>query len=105
MSSLYEIPLIAASQQLTVPLNGATYQLNVFWCDPNSSYVMDISDNSGKLLVGGVPLITGVDLLSPFPYLKIAGQLYIVSDKNPAAVPQYADLGVIGHLYFVPSTS
>jgi hypothetical protein len=53
------------------------------------------------MLVSGIPLVTGVDLLAPYAYLGFGGELLVATDGNTAAVPTYANLGTGSHLYFV----
>jgi hypothetical protein len=97
----YEIPLAPQAQSFSVSLANVTYQLLVKWCGPASSYTLDISDQGGAPIVTGLPLVTGRNLLEPFGNLGLGGALYVQSDGDTWAVPQYADLGVTGRLYWV----
>ena len=101
--STFEIPLVAAVQKFTVTLVGVTYSMKVRWCAPAACWVLDIADTNDVPIVSGIPMITGTDLLAPYGYLGIGGQLIVQTDNNTDAVPTYANLGSLGHLYFAPN--
>lgn len=98
-----EIPLIPAPQSFRVQLVGVFYSMSVRWNIPAGAWVLDIADVDDVPIVAGIPLITGADLLEQYEYLGIGGQLIVQSDDNVDAVPTYANLGSIGHLYFIPA--
>lgn len=101
MTTAVEIPFQAMPQRMTVTLGGTDYVLQTRWNRPEACWTMDISDAGGNLLIGQLPLVTGVDLLSQFRYLGIAGsgaQLVVFSDHDFDAVPLFAELGVNGHV-------
>lgn len=103
MTTAYVINLSSQIQSLSIPLNGLVYQFFVYWSQPNGTWMLDISDAQGNLMIGGIPLVTGRDLLAPFKYLKIGGQLQVQSiGSDPLKVPGINDLGVTGFLYYVP---
>jgi len=97
----YEIPLTNAAQKINIALGGTTYALNVVWNDQAQVWVVDISDTSGNLIIGGIPLVTGVDLLGQYEYLDFGGQLVAQTDFDLTAPPSYTNLGSTGHLYFL----
>jgi uncharacterized protein DUF6983 len=97
-----EIPLISAAQTFSVTLVGVTYTMMVHWCAPASCWILDIADQNAVPIVPGIPMITGADLLEPYRYLGIGGQLIVQTDNNTDAVPTFDNLGSRGHLYFVP---
>lgn len=98
----FEIPLIAAAQTFTVTLVGVDYNMTIRWNVPANCWMLDIADVSQDPLVQGIPMITGADLLAPYQYLDIGGQLIVQTDNDPDAVPTYDNLGTAGHLYFIP---
>jgi hypothetical protein len=51
--------------------------------------------------VSGIPLVTGVDLLSQYSYLGIPGALLVTTDRGAGEVPTFDGLGVTSHLYYV----
>lgn len=97
---VYGVPLIPAAQQFTISLAGATYGMKLQWCAPAACWIMEISDANGNRLVGGVPLVTGADLLEQLGYLGIGGSLVVQSSNDPYEVPDYDSLGSTGNLYF-----
>lgn len=99
----FEIPLSPSSQVFNITLAGLAYRLTVKWNnDPDvGGWYMDIQDSSSNLLIGGVPLITGANLIEQYDYLGIGGKLYVQTDHNTDAVPTYENLGINSHLYFV----
>lgn len=100
MSTIVEIPLSAQSQAFQITLSGKAYRLAVTWRDPYG-WFLDIADTNGLLLLSGMPLVTGVDLLGQYAYLGIPGKLVVVSDGDPTAVPTFDNLGTGSHLYYV----
>lgn len=103
MATPFEIPLQPATgQKFTIALAGVTYTLVLHWCDPAAVWILDIYDAPGDfLIVGGIPLVTGTDLLKAYAWLKFGGQMVVQSDQEPDAVPTFDNLGVTSHLFFV----
>lgn len=102
MATIVEIPLIAAPQTFNVPLGGNTYEFRIYWLEKMAQcWQLDISDSSGNLLIAGVPMLTGANLLAQHAYLSFPGQLWIGVDYDPTGEPTRANLGINSHLYFV----
>ena len=101
MSTTYEIPLSAQAQSFWVTLAGVLYRATLQFRNAAGSWFLDIADQHQVLLIGGIPLVTGVDLLAPYQYAGIGGQLFVSTDGNPSANPTYLNLGTTSHLYFV----
>lgn len=99
--TVYEIPLVAAPQRRTVSLGGVTYGLVVAWNAATGGYVLDINDSNGAPIVTAIPLVAGVDLLSPYAYLGLGGALYVQTDHDADAAPTYDNLGTTARLYWV----
>lgn len=95
------MPLAAGPQTLSITLAGVVYNLNVYWCRPAQSWMLDIADSSGNPLVNGIPLITGADLLEQYAYLDFGGELIVQTDNNALLPPTFDNLGTTGNLYFV----
>lgn len=100
-ATAFEIPLSPQAQSKQIALAGITYGLTVTWCGPAACWTLAIDDVDGNRLVGGVPLITGADLLEQYAYLGIGGSLICQTDTDALAVPTYDNLGVTAHLYFI----
>lgn len=101
MSTIAEIPLQPQAQQFTISLADVLYGMSVQWRDAAQVWILDISDQFGTLLIAGVPLLPGADLLHQYPELGIGGELWVASDGTPDADPTFTNLGIASHLYFV----
>lgn len=95
----YEIPLTPNAQRFSVTLAGVPYQMQLIYRGATEGgWMLDLFDAAGNGLVLGVPLVTGVDLLAPYPDLAIGGSLFM------DAVPTYDNLGTGARLYFGVAT-
>jgi hypothetical protein len=103
MTIPYEIPLSAVPQRRAVSLAGTVYQLVVQWNPVSAAWVIDLNSAAGDAIVAGLPLMTGVNLLSPFAYLALGGALYVQVDSGGDSVPTYANLGSAARVYWVPA--
>lgn len=97
----YEIPLSSTPQTFKITLAGVQYQMTVKWNWVNASWVLDIADSSGTMIIAGIPLVTGADLLEQYGYLNFGGRMICQTDNDPDAVPTYDNLGTTGHVYFL----
>jgi hypothetical protein len=103
MALTFEIPLTPAPQTFLVSLVGAQYTFTLQWRDTmNGGWVLDIADASGKAIVSGIPLVTGVNLLAQYAYLGLNFELWVQTDAADAP-PTYTNLGITSHLYAVTS--
>jgi hypothetical protein len=103
---VFEIPTQSGAPQIeTISLNGVTYTLTIFWCDPDGVWMLNIADSTGTPIVSGLPLITGADMLEQYEYLGIGGMLLAQTDFDWTLPPTFTNLGSTGHLYFVPAIS
>jgi hypothetical protein len=102
MATPFLIPLQANNQVITATLAGTQYQLTIRWNDANQAWTLDIADSTGSnQIISGIPLVTGGDLLAPYAYLNLGGQLIVQTANNTDAVPTLANLGSTGNLYFL----
>lgn len=97
----YEIPLSAEPQKFQINLAGAAYSILVRWNPIAAVWVLDIATALEVPILRGIPLVANVDLLEPYPYLNFGGQLIAQTDNAIAIPPTFANLGTVGHLYFV----
>jgi hypothetical protein len=107
MSTTYDIPITNPPQTFAVDLAGLTYNMAIRWNTIAQVWVLDISDSTGNLLIGGIPLVAGVDLLEQFGYLNFGGQLWAISTDTPLMPIPFTDFGTPygdGHLYFITPT-
>ena len=101
MTQVYEVPLTPQPQTLSVVFpNGNTYRMRlIFQFTPNPCWLLDIADYAGNLLICGIPLVTGSDLLAGYAYLGMAAKLFVTTDGDLAAVPTWYNLGLTSHLW------
>lgn len=98
----YEVPLNAQAETFTIALGGVFYRLMVIYRDATEGgWVIDIADADGVPMVGGIPLVTGCDLLEQYGHLGFTGSLVVQTDHDPDTVPTFENLGTTSHLYFV----
>lgn len=97
---IYEIPLTAAPQKLTITLAGVTYRLTVLWNEAAQIWNLDIADADGVPILEGLAMVAGVNLLEQFDYLHFGGGLYAQTDGGYLHPPNFTNLGTSGHLYF-----
>ena len=105
MATTYEIPLTAEPQTFGLVLAGRDLRFTLRWHEadpeqagePAGAWLLDIEDSEGASLVAGVPLVAGRDLLAPYAYLGIGGQLWIYGED----APDYGNLGESAKLLFV----
>lgn len=101
MSTVVELPFTAQPQSFTVRLVGVPYRVKLAWNIPLECWVVDFADQAGNPLCAGIPLVTGSNLLEQVAYLDFGGQIVVISDHQPRAVPDWNSLGSTGHIYFV----
>ena len=92
--AVYEIPLTPNPQRFRISLGGVVYQMLLTYKNVvGGGWVIDIADSAGNPMVAGIPLVTGVDLLSPHRHLGFTGGLTVLpkADKLP---PTFENLGV-----------
>lgn len=101
--SLFECPtrvdLPAYGYQ--VQLDGITYGLNFTYNDRMSRWMISISDSSGNLLVGEVPVIVNYPLFDRYKVTGLpAGTLFAFDTANTNADPTRYELGDRVRLYY-----
>jgi hypothetical protein len=103
VASYFEIPLVAASQTLSITLSGTSYQLRAYWNNQNSTWYLDILYQDGNPVLRGEPLVAGHDLLQQYGYLGVGirgNVLFVQTDNDADVMPTYANLGQQSHLYY-----
>lgn len=73
-----EIMFTSENQAFSGTIAGLSYQMRVVW--RGIFWALDIMDGSGALLIGGIPLIPGADLLEQYKYLKLGFSLFVICD-------------------------
>ena len=99
-----ELPVVPSqAQRFNLDLAGTTYNFRLtFNAAQDACWVMDIGDSNGAILVAGIPLVSGVDLLAPHRHLGFTGGLVVTTDRGAGEVPTFDGLGVTSHLFFIP---
>lgn len=106
-SSFFEIPIVPATPQtFTISLGNNQYRFTLQWRELGAQcWFLDIADSNNNQLVAGIPLVTGADLLLQHPEINVPGQLWVVSDGDPAAQPTFSNLGDTAHLYYAAASA
>lgn len=96
------IPVAPGGQRFVISLDDTSYNVRVTWNDAEEGgYVIDFGDITGAIIVAGIPLVTGADLLAQYRHLGFTGALFVVTDRDTGDVPTFDGLGVTSHLYYV----
>lgn len=105
--NIFLIPLVNIPQTFDITLAGTTYTLTCKWNDTTEGvWLLDIADSiSDTMLIAGIPIVPGVDLLSGLEYLGINGSFYVSTTGNPYALPTIDNLGTDANLYFETSAT
>lgn len=97
------IPLVPYAQILTLTLADTVYSLRLtFNTQGEGGWILDIADANRAVLLAGLPLVTGADLLAQHRHIGIGGALFVTTDRNTGDVPTYDGLGTTSQLTFVP---
>ena len=102
----FELPLSGSDEQFNVSILGTEYTFIVQYRDePYFCWMLDLLTNNGDPIVRGIPLVTGVDLLSPFSgALKLGFSLFVGTDGAPDSPPTEDNLGTLSHVYVRTNT-
>ncbi|MDE8556127.1 phage baseplate plug family protein [Pantoea vagans] len=97
--ALSEILLSPDNQQFSFAVKGNSYSFRILWRD--TCWLLDISDNTGAILIAGLPLVTGTDLMEQFTHMGLGFSLLVVCDVPGQDYPTETDLGTRSHLYII----
>lgn len=86
MATTYIIPLTPEPQAFGITLAGRELRLTLRWLEVDEGgWVLDIHEPEGaSAIVCGIPLVGGADLLEPYGYLDLGGELHISGDTPPS---------------------
>jgi len=102
MANFYEIPFSPTPQQFRITLSGIEYELTVqYRAAGGGGWILDIADASGARIIGGLPMVTGADLLEQYGYLGLGGRIWVQGADDADNVPTFDDLGVGSHVFWV----
>ena len=90
---IIQLPLTSEpSQNLTVQLGAAKYDIYVRWNDRANVWCLDFTDNITSItFLSGIPLVLGADLF--FPYAANIGSLVVNDEDNTGMDAGPDDLG------------
>lgn len=94
--AIQEIPLTADNQQFSTIIAGATWRISIIWRD--LYWIMDLQNDRGELVISGIPLVAGADLLAQYAYMDLGFKLVVVCDDSVQDYPTKTDLGGRSHL-------
>lgn len=99
-----QLPVVPSqAQRFKLDLGGTTYNFRLTYnAAQDGCWVMDIGDDNGAVLVAGIPLVSGVDLLAQHRHLGFTGGLIVTTDRGAGEVPSFDGLGVTSRLFFIP---
>ncbi|MCK0552644.1 hypothetical protein KFO32_06075 [Pantoea ananatis] len=95
--TITEMPLQPQNQTFSTTIEGSLFKVTVIW--RAGCWYLDLSDSTGSLIAGGIPLVTGADLLAQYAYLNLGFSLFVVCDADDQDYPGENDLGIRSHLF------
>jgi hypothetical protein len=100
-----EIPVAPSqAQRFTITLLGVSYNMRLTYnLAQDACWILDVGDADGDILVAGIAVVSGVDLLAQYAYLGFGGGLFVTTDRGAGEVPDFDAWGKTAHLYFVES--
>lgn len=100
--AVVEIPLTPSAQAFTITLGEVPYRMRLIYNDAEEGgWTLDIGQPDGTILLAGLPLIPGVDLLAQHAHMEWPGALVVTTDHDAGEAPTFDGLGTTSHLYFV----
>jgi hypothetical protein len=102
VTTITQLPLQNTLQTFSITLSGTVYNLTLIYRNiDQGGWVLDIADVNNTPILQGIPLVTGVNLLSKYKYLGFVGGLYVQTTSDPDTVPTFDNLGIDGQVYYV----
>lgn len=103
MGAKYEIPLKPSNPTIfEIDLDGVAYAMRMTYNEAQEGcWILDVADADRNLILAGVPMVSGVDLLAPYRYLGFTGSLLVTTDRGAGEVPKFDDFGAVAHLFYV----
>ena len=102
MMEIYLLPLENTPQRFEIELDGRLFILQCVWNGEAPAWMLDLYDaETSEPLFHSVPLVAGEDILKPYRYLGINGQLFVYTDGAEMEPPTLDNLGRESNLYFV----
>lgn len=99
----FEIPLSSGCQRFTVELGERTLTLCLIYRYADfGGWYLDIYDDESALLIGGIPLVIGRDLLEQYQHMGL-GHLTVELDGGATKDPTYEDMGTTVRIFWEAS--
>lgn len=90
--AVWQIPLSAGAQRLSVDLGDGDYSIRLLYRDaPEAGWSMDL-DGPGGVKIHGMPLLPGIDLLDQYKYFGIPGRIFVFRAGDGPETFSYADM-------------
>lgn len=103
-----EIPVRSdiPSYEFKTDLENVLYNFSIRWNERMATWIMDIGDEQGVIIVGGIPLLTGINILGPYKNELLPPGLFVVYDETGEnRNPTRENFGVDIKLLYQESTS
>ena len=102
MADNFIIPLsIDSHYDFNVELDDHSYEMTTRWNGTDEAWYLDILGVTNNVDQKGIKLVTGPNLLKPFPIIELGG-LYMVDLQGEDSEPNYDDIGDRYVLLYVP---
>lgn len=98
--SYFELPLTPAPQRFSIFLGTAQWNITLRWNHMISHWTLDFYDFNNVLVLAGLPITTGVDLLKQYQHLGFSGSLFAQTEGDSLEPPNFTNLGKTSHLIF-----
>ncbi|MBX6956720.1 hypothetical protein EX227_02800 [Providencia rettgeri] len=95
---MIDMNLLARSQEFDIQLSGVNYHLSVTYRGP-AGWTLDIMTQDKELILAGIPIVSGVDILEQYQYMGFKGSLFFVCEDMEDEL-SYEQFGVRNKLYF-----
>lgn len=84
-------------------LDGNPYRLKIRWSTAYSKWYLAITSLAdAEVTVRGIALLCGRDLLAPFGYSHLLGELRLIDTSNANEDPDFYGMGDRWKLYYTP---
>jgi hypothetical protein len=103
MADNLQIPLLVGKDNFTftTTLDSAVYRFSVKWNATAEAWFLNLSGLTNEVVVNGIRLVSGVNLLKPFAIRQL-GAIYMIDRQNKNTDPNLVDLGTRYCLKYVP---
>ena len=98
---LLKIPVSNTPQKFKIRLLDKDYEFTTHWNYIAEVWTLSIKDVLlDRVIIPYIYIVTGVDLLKPYQYMGIGGQMFAYNEQDETKVPDLNDFGLTTNLYF-----